>query len=258
MIRPTLTDYRGGCLFASTPKGKDFFYSLFMKDGEKNWESWKFSTYDNPHISKEEVDDARAELPEGVFNQEYLAEPSENIDNPFGLKNIEGLVSPLSSKPVVHFGIDLAKSIDFTVIIGLDEDGCMCHFQRFQKDWSETKDIILKLPRCKSGFIDASGVGDVIAEQVTAKRQDFDGFKFTAPSKQNLMKGLQSAIHQKHIRYNEETAEELKIFEYRFSNGSVKYSAPSGFHDDCVMSLALANMSRIEGQNWGNYTTSMI
>ncbi len=30
-IRPTLTDYKGKALFLSTPKGKNYFYSLFMK-----------------------------------------------------------------------------------------------------------------------------------------------------------------------------------------------------------------------------------
>ena len=30
VIRPTLTDYKGGGLFVSTPRGKDFFYSLYF------------------------------------------------------------------------------------------------------------------------------------------------------------------------------------------------------------------------------------
>jgi len=35
---------------------------------------------------------------------------------------------------------------------------------------------------------------------------------------------------------------ELENYEYEISEtGVVKYSAPDGFHDDCVVSLALAN-----------------
>lgn len=34
---------------------------------------------------------------------------------------------------------------------------------------------------------------------------------------------------------------ELSIFQYEIARGgTVKYSAPSGYHDDCVMALALA------------------
>jgi hypothetical protein len=35
-IRPTLTDYEGKAVFLSTPRGKNFFYSLFMKQGEND------------------------------------------------------------------------------------------------------------------------------------------------------------------------------------------------------------------------------
>jgi hypothetical protein len=34
--------------------------------------------------------------------------------------------------------------------------------------------------------------------------------------------------------------DELKSFEFVYSENGVKYSAPSGMHDDCVNSLALA------------------
>jgi hypothetical protein len=70
-IRPTLTDYKGRALFLSTPKGKNYFYSLYLKgtSGEHDWASFKFSTYDNPYIDKAEIDDARMQLPEVVFEQ---------------------------------------------------------------------------------------------------------------------------------------------------------------------------------------------
>ena len=61
-IRPTLTDYKGKALFLSTPRGKNYFYSLFMKGGDSDWQSFKFSTYDNPYISKDEIDDARKQI----------------------------------------------------------------------------------------------------------------------------------------------------------------------------------------------------
>ena len=55
------------------------------------------------------------------------------------------------------------------------------------------------------------------------------------------MEGLASAIHQRKITFPPgPIVDELEIFEYQYSANGVKYSALSGFHDDCVMALALA------------------
>ena len=75
VLRPTLTDRRGQCLFISTPKGFNHFYDLFNIEGrDKDYKSFQFSTYDNPFVPKEEVDKARQELTEDRFAQEYIAD----------------------------------------------------------------------------------------------------------------------------------------------------------------------------------------
>jgi phage terminase large subunit len=75
-LRPTLTDYQSPALFISTPKGYNHFYELWERGQKENkeWKSWKFSTYDNPFIPKEEIETAKKELDEDAFAQEYLAE----------------------------------------------------------------------------------------------------------------------------------------------------------------------------------------
>lgn len=75
VIRPTLTDRRGEGIFISTPKGFNHFYDLFNLGSEdKDFKSFHFSTYDNPHIPQDEVDKAKEELTEDRFAQEYLAD----------------------------------------------------------------------------------------------------------------------------------------------------------------------------------------
>lgn len=246
-IRPTLTDYKGWGLFLSTPRGKNFFYSLFMKGGEPNWQSFKFTTFDNPYIDKDEVEEARRQLPAPVFEQEYMANPMENAANPFGSQNIRDCIRPMTSEPVC-FGIDLAKSYDWSVIIGLDAGGNVAYFDRFQKDWHSTKQVIKSLPR-KPILLDSTGVGDPIFEELQREGLMVEGLKFTQNSKQQLMVGLQNAIHQKAIGYPSGViVDELEIFEYQFTASGVKYSAPSGFNDDAVVSLALA---------WSMYSSRM-
>jgi len=63
-----------------------------------------------------------------------------------------------------------------------------------------------------------------------------------------------------HQRYTKEKytfpegviTQELETFEYQYTAHGVRYSAPSGFHDDAVMALALAwykfNKSKGHGQ----------
>jgi hypothetical protein len=252
-IRPTLTDYKGKALFLSTPKGKNYFYSLFMKN-EGDWKSFKFTTYDNPYIDRNEIDDARSQLPSAVFEQEYMANPMENASNPFGTNHIIDCVTNLSSKVTKFIGIDLAKSFDYTVIIGLDENGHVSYFDRFQVDWKQTKEKILTLNRSIPILIDSTGVGDAITEDLQRHFQNMTGFKYTSQSKQQLMELLASTIQQKQIGFPVGVIkEELEVFEYQFTASGVRYNAPSGFHDDCVNALALANKCKNDNKLTGVY-----
>ena len=255
-IRPTLTDYKGKALFLSTPKGKNYFHSLYLKglQGENDWQSFKFSTYDNPYIDKAEIEDAKMQLPMAVFEQEYMSNPMENAANPFGNAHINGCIKPLSSNNPSFYGIDLAKSFDYTVIIGLDHEGNVCHFQRFQKDWKQTKDTILTLDRSKPVFIDSTGVGDAITEDLQKHFNSMTGFKYTSASKQQLMELLASTIHKGEVGFPDGMIkEELDIFEYQYTSTGVRYNAPSGFHDDCVNALALAVKCKTENKYVGVY-----
>lgn len=254
-IRPTLTDYRGRAIFLSTPKGRNFFYSLFIKHDEPDWESFKFTTYDNPYIDREEIDAAKAQLPGPVFEQEYMANPMENAANPFGSDHINKCTKELSNKTAKFWGIDLAKSVDWTVIIGFDEDGNVCKILRFQKDWLQTKHTIIEtVPKNDPVVIDSTGVGDAIVEDLQKHFNSMHGFKYTSKSKQQLMESLASSIHKGDIGFpGGPIKDELDMFEYVFTSTGVKYSAPQGFHDDCVNALALANKCRIEHKGYGSY-----
>lgn len=240
-IRATLTDYKGRAIFISTPRGNNYFKALHLKGySDPDWKSFHFTSYDNPYIDPKEIDDAKRELPEVVFNQEYLGMFAENAANPFGSRSINSCVAPISTNPVKCYGIDLAKYSDWTVIIGLDNAGNVAYFDRFQCDWASTQNKIRNLPKAPM-LIDSTGVGDPIVEQLQKESLDVESFKFTSQSKQEIMVGLQMAIHQERIHYPEGIIkEELEIFEYQYSSHGVKYSAPSGFTDDCVCALALA------------------
>lgn len=76
-IRATLTDYQGDAWFMSTPKfGTTYFKEHLFKNEQRfnDWKSWRFTSYDNPHLSKYEIDSIKNQLVDVVFRCEFLAE----------------------------------------------------------------------------------------------------------------------------------------------------------------------------------------
>lgn len=198
-------------------------------------------------IPPEEVEQAKRDLPEWVFKELYLSEPSEDGANPFGMQHIASCVGPLSDGEPKWFGVDLAKSSDWTVVIGLDSRGSVCVFDRWQRvPWKETQARILSHVRSLPALIDSTGVGDPIVEGLARDCPGVEGRKFTNQSKQQLMEGLAVAIQSVGVEYPDGLIrDELEEFEFAITpSGRVSYSAPEGCHDDCVCALALAVQCR--------------
>ena len=76
VIRPSLSDRQGSCIFIGTPKGRNHFYDIWADalTGKDNWESYQYTTIDGGNVPEEEIEQARMDLDERTFNQEYCAE----------------------------------------------------------------------------------------------------------------------------------------------------------------------------------------
>jgi predicted phage terminase large subunit-like protein len=74
-LQPTLADCDGGALFIGTPKGKNWFYDLYLnpETDPEHWESWQFKTIDNPFLNKAVIEKARSTMSSFAFRQEYEA-----------------------------------------------------------------------------------------------------------------------------------------------------------------------------------------
>jgi phage FluMu gp28-like protein len=247
-LRSTLTATKGKCKLIGNVKGKkNWFYKLGERArlGEADYKFFKITAYDAAKegiLDVEEIEQAKRDLPEFVFKELYLAEPGDDNSNPFGLDNIRKCYAPISNGTPIAFGIDLAKYTDWTVITGLDNMNRVCYTERFQGDWMQTKQKIINVVGRIPAHIDATGVGDPIVEDLQRILPNIKGFKYTSQSKQQLMEGLVMEIQQHTIFFPEEPyGFELENFEYEYTRTGVKYSAPSGMHDDAVNSIALAN-----------------
>ncbi len=250
-IRSTLTATNGPVRAIGNVKGrKNWFYKMARaaQSGTPGYAWYKMTAYDAVEggvLKLEEIEDAKRILPENVFKELYLAEPSDDGGNPFGIQYIARIIKPMSGRPPVAVGGDLAKKQDWSVFLGLDKDGDCCGFERFQRDWDATTSIAIDLIGSTPALIDATGVGDPIVERIQKKCRRAEGYIFSAASKQRLMEGLAVAIQKGEISIPEgPIRQELEDFEYVYTRTGVQYSAPEGYHDDCVMALALAVEAR--------------
>lgn len=75
IIRPTLTDYRGSALFMGTPKGYKSLYRLEkLSKTNPNYEVFHFTSFDNPFLDPDELEEMRGEMTPSQYAQEMLAE----------------------------------------------------------------------------------------------------------------------------------------------------------------------------------------
>jgi hypothetical protein len=230
-------------LFLGTPKGGGDFHRLFSEaqgDETGEWLAVRLASITNPYLDAAEIASAKKLLPAVVFAQEYEGVPAEDGSNPFGLEAIRACVGELSTDAPAVWGVDLAKSEDWTVAIALDANGNVCRLERWQGQWNVTRARLIALIGNTPALIDSTGVGDPIVEDVARNCRRTEGFKFTSPSKQQIMEGLCAAISLQEIRYPLGVIpNELENFGFRYSGGRVRFEAEVG-HDDAVCALALA------------------
>lgn len=76
IIRPMLADFEAPALICSSAKRGWFTsrYNYATKNDDKDWHGFKFTIYDNPHISRDEIESIRRSTPVDVWKEEYMAE----------------------------------------------------------------------------------------------------------------------------------------------------------------------------------------
>ena len=252
-LRPALSDRLGGALFISTPKGRNWFWRLFQRgqdDSEPDWQSWTFPTVNNPYIAPGEIEAARRDLPERIYQQEYEALFLDDAGGVFRRVLEAATLQPQA--PTAHgqyvMGVDWGKSNDFTVLTVIDVvQREMVAMDRFnQIDYAVQRGRLQALAeRYKPTVIlaESNSMGEPIIEQLQRDGLPVRGFQTTNATKAAIIEGLALAFERTELRILDDATlvGELQAYEMdKTPSGMVRYGAPEGMHDDCVMSLALA------------------
>ena len=263
MLKATVLVRGKKVLILSTPKGKNQFYNLFnLAEHNKNYISFRGSSYDNPFIDPEEIREAERNLPDHVFKQEYLAEFLDNGSSVFtNIKECKAISVQTSN---LFAGIDLGRSDDYTVLTIVDSNNIEVYSERWRHmEWSSIiNNIVEQLNKYRPNtLVESNGAQDAIFEQIRNKvaynKNSIQPFVTTSKSKQNIVEDLIVKFENKDIGIigHDWQINELEVFtyEYNLKTRAIKYSAPVGLHDDYVMSRAICNHALKTMKSSGKY-----
>lgn len=263
VIKATLLVKGKKFLGLSTPKGKNLFYELCQQHNvNDDYQFFKGTSYDNPYVNPEEIEDAKRTLPESVFKQEYLAEFLEDGGAVFS--NIKEAIKEGIKGGRYYFGLDLGKANDYTVLTIVNDKNEEVFCERWrQMDWSKIINNVVKTLNeyQPAGFIECNGAQDSIYEQIRNKvnysKSKIKPFVTTAKSKPIIIEDLIVSFEDNTIGVigkDWQLAElEQFSFEYNHKTRKIKYEAPTGLHDDYVMSRAICNHALRLLKNTGVY-----
>lgn len=260
-LRPTLTDSADSRMIAiSTPKGRGWFFEFYQRGRSEDWpdyEAFQGPTTENPFINQSDVADAKRELPERVFRQEYLAEFVDETGGVFedldehlftGTYDLpERGVDPSAEwvEPPFATGVDFARHQDYRVVVTIDRNGHVVQFDRQQGEtWPEIQNVVMGVANRYPGAVavDASRDNKIVAD-LEAAGVDIEPVKFSPQRKRDLVENLMAAVEGDELTAPEIDAlrTEMEVFEVDVTRGgNLRYDAPEGFHDDAVDALALA------------------
>lgn len=277
VVFPSLADKNGDAIFISTPYGRgNWFYKLYMKGAgenpEPNWKSWRMPTSKNPFVPKTFLQDAKKDMPNLTYRQEFMAEFADNAGGVFN--NLDKVCTGEIQEPVDDeiyvFGVDWGRKNDYTVVsifnrytgkqmdlvrfTDISYDAQLHRLEMLYKKWQPSRIIV-----------EENNMGQVLVESL---KKDMEKYPvrikpvyMTNVKKRKLIEDLSIAIEKQRIEllsYTEEGGrvqyEEMSSYELKRTAGGtqVTYSAPKRGHDDTVIatSLAVSDLKlRLKGGN---------
>lgn len=241
--------------------GNNWIKRLWKVNPAKGFHLVEATTYDNTHNLPpdfiQNLETIKVKKP-AVYNRfvmnDWTAEVESNVFHRPHACIAGNLTAPDHRFDYVA-GLDLAKSHDYNVATVMNrQTRHMDGWYRWNRcSWNQTKERVKALNK-KWGkvlwVIDATGQGDPITEDLTREGLAILPIVFTNVLKEQIIEKLVVSVEQVLITYPgiEILLDEMRIFQAVMTrNRNVQYMAPEGSHDDCVISLALANWGLFGG-----------
>lgn len=256
-------------VITTTPKGMNWVHGEFTAD-ESDTMRLRFRSSDSPYTDQALVERLRRSMSAEMFAQEFEAEFVESLLLPFPSELRDQLwVDPGSFEardPATAgnvLGVDLGREQDWCVVTLCNDFGEATPLARWQRErWPETLQRVLSLAQAHKAtcVIDtggpAGGPGGVLADfledkgvEVVRVRTNHSGTKGQIVE-QCRADAQWNRLHVVRNEHFQQLDHELGVFQgvkrvYQGREIHV-YEGPQvpGEHDDCVISLCLANWGR--------------
>ena len=262
-VLPWTNTTGGDVILFSTPRFKtdrDLFYKYYSKgdqDEKKgyysiDWKKWDTSAL----LPPEKLQQYRESLPWKIFTNEILGEFLDLEGSVFG--DFSKVLSPNFNVTDIEYyiGVDWGAGDggDYTAVSVFNSIGQMVYINY----WNDKNSIdgikaivdIVKKYRPRTITVEYNSIGKVNYDLLTAElsksgiRMNVTKFNTTNESKRKIVEGMALAIEKGEIQLldDKELTVEMTVYEMEktASGKNITYNAPNGYHDDCIISTAIA------------------
>lgn len=258
ILEPMIWATQGRLVLASTPWGESgYFYEKFAgADYNDNWGKTHVTSYDNPIINDEDIEEYKDGKTKAQIKREVLGEFVEDSAQFFPT----GIIKPCASSGEPSWegsrsflGVDIAgEGDDRTVFYGVDEYGNVFLNDEVYEDMGVLEAANhIKLLDDKFNFekihVDRTAIGQGTIEALAQDpviSQKYEGVYFTQQKKQTIYQRLKAALESEalHLPKDNDLINELERIGYeKQQSGRLKlFPRGSNEKDDHVDGLALA------------------
>lgn len=268
VLLPAVLAGAGKILAIGTPDQSGTWFQQWFNAGldevNNEYNSVHMTSFDNSYLSQKAIalmTDHFNQASDYTKNRFYLGEFAESTDTLFSSALVNELATLPSKQPYLPYkkyvaGVDLAIARDFTVVTVFDvskEPFELVNIDRFRiNTWTGTIlriSEMLKEYNFPITYVDATGAGSSVSEELARHIKNIIPFHFDRISKQTLIENLIFAFETKKVKIinSHDIKTELLAFSAkRTKAGNISYEAKGSVHDDIVISIALALLAAKE------------
>ena len=246
----------------STPWTKNHPFYVAYSQQDLGYRVYKWPSRISPLVNLETLEVYRRSMDELSYAMEYEAEfvDEENayfpsslifkcIDGEYNVPDPDFIPSDLAGE--LFLGLDLGKAQDYSVIAIVKQEGSnlkLIYLKQFPLNtpYAMVIGFIRTLTEKLSislGYIDCTGLGAPIAEEIQSFASQLEGITLTAKTKQEVFSNLKLTMEQGKLILPSERTLITQMNEQTYTLdklGQITFSHPTRGHDDQLAALALA------------------
>ena len=271
ILYPTIKVKGKKIIMISTPNGKSgYWYDMIQKAerGDKGYKYLKRTIYEDGLISSDEIEDLRNSYPPLAFRQEFLCEFLDNAMT--AIPDFEKCFKEYQYNDKLNqwIGIDLsANGEDATIVTFINSNNQTKQVEvkgSLDTKYQKIAELINGCNNLVGTYIENNGVGEPMLNEIMKKVKSKGKVHYwttTNTTKTDIINLLSVKCSNNEILFDindRKLYSEFSTFIYKLSKTrKVQYEAKPGFHDDRVMSMAIAVNAQNDFKYWNAATDTV-